>query len=128
MNNQKKLNKNVLIWTFTWLISFAFLVLGPNELWEHKSITIIAALINLVLITAMLFSNKNLFDSFDEFQKSVQLNAIALSSFLTIFMGLFFVGLFESGLLKFEPRIHHLIVFSALSYILFTIFSVKTYE
>lgn len=128
MKKQLRLNKNVIIWTFIWLISFAFLVLGPNKLWESTSITIIVALINLILILAMLFANKNLFDSFDEFQKTVQLKAIALSLFLTIFIGLLCTGLYESGLLKFEPRATQLVIFSAIIYIFSTIFIAKKYE
>tara|TARA_Y100000590_G_C15661496_1_gene992838 strand:+ start:1052 stop:1438 length:387 start_codon:yes stop_codon:yes gene_type:complete len=128
MKEQLKYNKSVLIWTFTWLISFAILVLGPKQLWEDSSITIIAALINFIFIMAMLFANKSLFDSYDEFQKTVQLNSIALSLFLTIFIGLLFTGLYESGLLKLEPRIHHLVVFASLTYIFSTIFISKKYE
>ena len=128
MKGQLKYSKRVLIWTFTWLISFAILVLGPNQLWEDTSITIIAALINFILIMAMLFANKNLFDSYDEFQKTVQLNSIALSLFLTVFIGLLFTGLYESGLLKLEPRVHHLVVFASLTYIFSSIFISKKYE
>jgi hypothetical protein len=69
-----------------------------------------------------------LFDSFDEFQKTVQLNAIALSLFLTIFIGLLCTGLYESGLLKFEPRATQLVIFSAIIYIFSTIFIAKKYE
>ena len=128
MKGQLKYSKRVLIWTFTWLISFAILVLGPNQLWEDTSITIIAALINFIFIIAMLFANKNLFDSYDEFQKTVQLNSIALSLFLTVFIGLLFTGLYESGLLKLEPRVHHLVVFASLTYIFSSIFISKKYE
>ena len=101
MKRNLKHSKKVLIWTFTWLISFAILVVGPKELWENTTITIFAALVNFILIIAMLFANKNQFDGFDEFEKTVQLNAIALSLFLTIFVGLFFTGVYQSGLIKY---------------------------
>lgn len=128
MKQQVRHNKSVLIWTFTWLISFAILVLGPKELWENTAMTVMAALLNFVLIIAMLYANKNLFDSYDEFQKTVQLNAIALTLFLTIFIGLLSIGLYQSGLLKFEPQVHHLVFFSALTYIFSAIFISKKYE
>ncbi|MDC0248637.1 hypothetical protein OAK23_00625 [Flavobacteriaceae bacterium] len=128
MKRNLKHSKKVLIWTFTWLISFAILVVGPKELWENTTITIFAALVNFILIIAMLFANKNQFDGFDEFEKTVQLNAIALSLFLTIFVGLFFTGVYQSGLIKYEPQIHHLIVFSSLTYIFSTIFIFKKYQ
>ena len=128
MNKKFKNSKNVIIWTIVWLISFAFLVLDPKELWQNTTITAIAALVNFILIIAMLFANKNQFDNFDEFEKTVQLNAIALSLFLTIFVGLFFIGIYKSGLMNYEPQIDHLVVFSALTYIFSTIFIFKKYQ
>tara|TARA_B100000287_G_scaffold107182_1_gene99417 strand:+ start:381 stop:767 length:387 start_codon:yes stop_codon:yes gene_type:complete len=128
MKKQIKHNKIVLVWTVLWLISFAILVLGPNELWVDTTITIIAALTNFILIIAMLYSSKNQFDDYDEFQKTIQLKAVSLTLFLTIFIGLFLIGLHKSGLLILEPQIHHLVVFSALTFIFSTIFIFKTYQ
>ena len=84
MKRNFKQSKKVLMWTIIWLVSFAILVNGPKELWEDTTISVIAAVVNFVLIIVMLFANKNLFDEFDEFEKTVQLNAIALSLFLKI--------------------------------------------
>ena len=70
MKVHKRHNKIVLAWTFLWLISFAILVGGPNELWENNSITIIAAIINFILIITMLYVSKNQFDDYDELQKT----------------------------------------------------------
>ena len=128
MKRNFKQSKKVLMWTIKWLVSFAILVNGPKELWENTTITIIAAIVNFVLIIVMLFANKNQFDEFDEFEKTVQLNAIALSLFLTIFVGLFFIGVYHSGLINYEPQIHHLVVFSSLTYIFSTIFNFKKYQ
>ena len=124
----KKHNKIVLAWTFLWLISFAILVGGPNELWENNTITIIAAIINFILIITMLYVSKNQFDDYDEFQKTVQLKAVSLTLFLTIFMGIFCMGIFEAGLLKIEPRIHYLTGFAALTFICSSIFIFKKYQ
>ena len=128
MKRNFKQSKKVLMWTIIWLVSFAILVNGPKELWENTTITIIAAIVNFVLIIVMLFANKNQFDEFDEFEKTVQLNAIALSLFLTIFIGLFFIGVYHSGLINYEPQIHHLVVFSSLTYIFSTIINFKKYQ
>ena len=122
MKRNIKQSKNVLIWTFIWLVSFAILVNGPNNLWENITFTIIAAAFNFILIFIMLLANKNHFDVFDEFEKTVQLNAIAVSLFLTIFVGLFFIGVYKSGLINYEPQIDHLVVFSSLSYIISSFF------
>ena len=128
MKVHKRHNKIVLAWTFLWLISFAILVVGPNELWENNTITIIAAIINFILIITMLYVSKNQLDDYDEFQKTVQLKAVSLTLFLTIFMGIFCMGIFEAGLLKIAPRIHHLTVFAALTFICSSIFIFKRYQ
>jgi len=128
MKRNFKQSKKVLMWTIIWLVSFVILVNGPKELWEDTTISIIAAVVNFVLIIVMLFANKNQFDEFDEFEKTVQLNAIALSLFLTIFIGLFFIGVYHSGLINYEPQVHHLVVFSSLTYIFSTIINFKKYQ
>ena len=128
MKRNFKQSKNVLIWTFIWLVSFAILVNGPNNLWENTTFTIIAAAFNFILIFIMLLANKNHFDVFDEFEKTVQLNAIAVSLFLTIFVGLFFIGVYKSGLINYEPQIDHLVVFSSLSYIISSLFIFNKYK
>ena len=128
MKKQKKHNSIVLAWTILWLISFAILNIGPNQYWENTEITIIAALTNFSLIIAILNASKNQFDDFDEFQKTIQLKALALTLFLTVFMGLLYVGVYESGLLKSQPRIHYLVVFSSITYIFSTIFIFRKYQ
>mgnify|MGYP001293937718 FL=1 len=128
MKVHKRHNKIVLSWTFLWLISFGILVGGPNELWENNTITIIAAIINFILIITMLYVSKNQFDDYDEFQKTVQLKAVSLTLFLTIFMGIFCMGIFEAGLLEIEPRVHHLVMFAALTFIYSSIFIFKRYQ
>ena len=128
MKRNFKQSKNVLIWTFIWLVSFAILVNGPNNLWENTTFTIIAAAFNFILIFIMLLANKNHFDVFDELEKTVQLNAIAVSLFLTIFVGLFFIGVYKSGLINYEPQIDHLVVFSSLSYIISSFFIFNKYK
>jgi len=128
MKVHKRHNKIVLAWTFLWLISFAILVGGPNELWENNTITIIAAIINFILIITMLYVSKNQFDDYDELQKTVQLKAVSLTLFLTVFMGVFWMGIYEAGLLEIEPRVHHLVMFAALTFIVSSIFIFKKYQ
>tara|TARA_B100000900_G_scaffold236885_1_gene201157 strand:- start:265 stop:651 length:387 start_codon:yes stop_codon:yes gene_type:complete len=128
MKVHKRHNKIVLSWTFLWLISFAILVGGPNELWENNTITIIAAIINFILIITMLYVSKNQFDDYDELQKTVQLKAVSLTLFLTVFMGVFWTGIYEAGLLEIEPRVHHLVMFAALTFIGSSIFIFKKYQ
>ena len=125
---KKNLLKN-LLWTSLWLVSFALLVVGPRELWENNNLfTIFAAFVNLVLIVSMLYSNKNLFKSYDELQKTINLKATAVTLFLTVFLGLFWEGIYHSGLLPIQPRFSLIVVFSSICMIVSSVVISRQYS
>ena len=125
---KKNLLKNSL-WTSLWLLSFALLVVGPRELWENNNLfTIFAAFANLVLIVNMLYSNKNLFKSYGELQKTINLKATAVTLFLTVFLGLFWEGIYHSGLLPIQPRFSLIVVFSSISMIVSSVVISRQYS
>jgi len=125
---KKNLLKN-LLWTSLWLLSFALLVVGPRELWENNNLfTIFAAFVNLVLIVSMLYSNKNLFKSYDELQKTINLKATAVTLFLTVFLGLFWEGIYHSGLLPIQPRFSLIVVFSSICMIVSSVVISRQYS
>jgi len=125
---KKNLLKN-LLWTSLWLVSFALLVVGPRELWENNNLfTIFAAFVNLVLIVSMLYSNKNLFKSYDELQKTINLKATAVTLFLTVFLGLFWEGIYHSGLFPIQPRFSLIVVFSSISMIVSSVVISRQYS
>lgn len=125
---KKNLLKN-LLWTSLWLLSFALLVVGPRELWENNNLfTIFAAFANLVLIVNMLYSNKNLFKSYDELQKTINLKATAVTLFLTVFLGLFWEGIYHSGLLPIQPRFSLIVVFSSICMIVSSVVISRQYS
>ena len=125
---KKNLLKN-LLWTSLWLLSFALLVVGPRELWENNNLfTIFTAFVNLVLIVSMLYSNKNLFKSYDELQKTINLKATAVTLFLTVFLGLFWEGIYHSGLLPIQPRFSLIVVFSSICMIVSSVVISRQYS
>ena len=125
---KKNLLKN-LLWTSLWLLSFALLVVGPRELWENNNLfTIFAAFVNHVLIVSMLYSNKNLFKSYDELQKTINLKATAVTLFLTVFLGLFWEGIYHSGLLPIQPRFSLIVVFSSICMIVSSVVISRQYS
>lgn len=125
---KKNLLKN-LLWTSLWLLSFALLVVGPRELWENNNLfTIFAAFANLVLIVSMLYSNKNLFKSYDELQKTINLKATAVTLFLTVFLGLFWEGIYHSGLFPIQPRFSLIVVFSSICMIVSSVVISRQYS
>lgn len=105
------------------------MVVGPRELWENNNLfTIFAAFVNLVLIVSMLYFNKNLFKSYDELQKTINLKATAVTLFLTVFLGLFWEGIYHSGLFSIQPRFSLIVVFSSISMIVSSVVISRQYS
>lgn len=76
----------------------------------------------------MLYSNKNMFDEYDELQKKIQLESMAISLFLNLFIGILWVGVYQSNLINSQPQIHLLAVFTYLTYIVSAIIISKKYS
>ena len=86
----KKKTVKLGVWTAGWVLSYALFSMGPGELWDSISITIIALTINVIVATGMLVTNKNLFKSYDELQKQIQLEAIAITLGISVIFGCVF--------------------------------------
>jgi len=124
----KKTTRNLALWTLTWLITLFIVSIGPDMLWESTLVTMIGILINLVVGITMLISNKNLFDYYDEFQRKVQLESMAFSLGLSVIFGVLFEKIHNLGLIDLEPKIHLLIVFISLTYIISLIINMRRYQ
>jgi len=124
----KKKTKNLAVWTFVWVFTFFIATEGPNEFWNNKIITVIALVVNLIIGIVMLISNKNLFDHYDEFQRKVQLEAMAFTLGLTVVIGLLFEETYKLGLITITPKIHHIIFFIGLTYIISVLLNSRRYK
>ena len=76
----------------------------------------------------MLYANKNVFNEYDELQKTIQLEAVSVTLFLNLFIGLLWVGVYQSGLINSQPQIHRLVVFTSLTYIISSTIISKKYS
>jgi len=90
MKEQKKQTKIMLAWCFSWVASLAFLSAGVNYLWDSLLITKIGLLINLAIGIGMIIAHKNLFKTYDELQKKIQFEAMAITLGLAIVVGLIY--------------------------------------
>ena len=88
MKKQKKPTKILLIWVLAWVVSTAVLSAGVNNLWDSLLLTKIGLFINLALGVGMIIANKNLFNYYDELQKKIHFEAMALTLGLTVVVGL----------------------------------------
>ena len=128
MKEQKKHTKILMAWTFAWVASLAFLSGGVNYLWDSLLITKIGLLINLAIGVGMIIANKNLFKHYDELQKKIQFEAMALTLGLVVVVGVVYEISFDFGVIDSEPEFEYLVFFICFSYIASTIINSLRYK
>tara|TARA_B110000008_G_scaffold32984_1_gene29316 strand:+ start:352 stop:738 length:387 start_codon:yes stop_codon:yes gene_type:complete len=128
MKEQKRQNKIMLAWTFAWVASIAFLTGGVNSLWDSLLITKIGLLINLAIGIGMIIANKNLFKTYDELQKKIQFEAMAVTLGLVVVVGLVYEISFDFGVINKEPEFEYLMLFISFSYVASNIINSKRYS
>ncbi len=128
MKEQKKQTKIMLGWTIAWVISLAFLSGGENSLWDSLLITKIGLIINLAIGIGMIIANKNLFKTYDELQKKIQFEAMAITLGLAVVVGLTYEVSFDFGVIDKEPEFEYLMLFISFSYIASNIINTRRYR
>ena len=116
MKDQKKQNKILLAWTLAWVVSLGILTAAENSLWNNKIYTIIGLIINFAVGVGMIIANKNLFKTYDELQKRIQFEAMAITLGLTVVVGLTYEVSFDFGIIGKEPEFEYLMLFICFSY------------
>ena len=127
-NKQKKQTKIMLGWTISWVASLAFLSFGENSLWDSLLITKIGLIINLVIGIGMIIANKNLFKTYDELQKKIQFEAMAITLGLAVVVGLTYEVSFDFGVINSEPEFEYLMIFISISYVVSTLINSRKYK
>ena len=124
----KKHTKILMAWTFAWIVSLAFLSGGVNNLWDSLLITKIGLLINLAIGVGMIIANKNLFNHYDELQKKIQFEAMALTLGLAVVVGVVYEVSFDFGVINSEPEFEYLVIFISICYIVSTLLNSLRYK
>jgi hypothetical protein len=115
-------------WTLAWVLSLAFLTGAENTLWNDLIYTKIGLLINLVIGIVMIVAHKNLFKTYDELQKKIQFEAMAITLGLAVVVGLTYEVSFDFGVIDKEPEFEYLMLFICFSYVASTIISAIRYK
>jgi hypothetical protein len=116
MKERKKYTILLMVWTFSWVASLAFLTGAENTLWNNLIYTKIGLLLNLAIGIGMIIANKNLFKHYDEFQKKIHFESMALTLGLTVVVGLVYEISFDFGVINSEPEFEYLVFFICFSY------------
>lgn len=127
MKEQKKHTKILMAWTFAWVASLAFLTGAENALWDNIIFTQIGLIINFFIGLGMIIANKNLFKHYDELQKKIQFEAMALTLGLAVVVGLTYEISFDFGVINSEPEFEYLMFFISFTYIASNIINSRRY-
>ena len=76
----------------------------------------------------MILANKNLFKTYDELQKKIQFEAMAITLGLAVVVGLTYEVSFEFGVIDKEPAFEYLMIFISFSYIASNIINARKYR
>ena len=128
MKDQKKQKKIMLAWTLAWVVSLVVLTAEENSLWDNKIYTIIGLIINLAIGIGMIIANKNLFKTYDELQKKIQFEAMAITLGLVVVVGLTYEVSFDFGVIDKEPEFEYLMIFISFSYTASNIINARKYR
>ena len=128
MKEQKKHTKILLAWTLAWVASLAFLTGAENALWDNIIFTQIGLIINFAIGVGMIIANKNLFKHYDEFQKKIQFEAMALTLGLAVVVGCTYEISFDFGVINSEPEFEYLLLFISFTYIASNIINSRRYK
>ncbi len=127
--NKRKSTIQLAIWTWTWVVSLALASFGPRFIWnENPLITTIAIVINVAMGVMMIIANRNLFNHYDELERKIQLESMAVTLGLTIVVGLAYSLLEQTKLINHKAEISILVFFMSFTLIAALYFNRRRYK
>ena len=111
--------KKLAAWTWSWVATLALATFGPKFIWDnHSFLTAFAFLVNFVNGILMIIANRNLFNHYDELERKIHLEAMAITLGLSVVVGLTYDLLTKAKLLPGEGEISYLVMFIGVCYLL----------
>ena len=125
---RKKYLINLGLWTWSWVATLAIATFGPIFIWEEqKALTTFAIIINLANGVLIILANRQLFNHYDELERKIHLESLALTLGLTIIVGLTYSLLDQTNLIPFDAEIGVLIGFVGVTYMITLLINRKRY-
>ena len=126
---RKKHLLNLGLWTWSWVATLAIATFGPKFIWDdHTVLTTFAILTNLVNGVLMILANRKLFNHYDELERKIHLESLALTLGLTVIIGLTYSLLGQVNLIPFDAEIGILVGFVGLTYMITLLINRKRYS
>ena len=125
---RKKHLKNLGLWTWSWVATLAIATFGPKFIWdEHVGLTTFAIITNLVNGVLMILANRTLFNHYDELERKIHLESLALTLGLTVVVGLSYSLLDQTNIIPFDAEIGVLVGFIGVAHLITLLINRKRY-
>ncbi len=126
---RKKHLKNLGLWTWSWVATMALATFGPKFIWEEQiALTAFAIILNLAIGVLMILANRKVFNHYDELERKVHLESLALTMGLTVVVGLTYSLLDQTNLISFDAEIGNLVLFVGVTYLITLLINRKRYQ
>jgi peptidoglycan/LPS O-acetylase OafA/YrhL len=108
--------------------TLAIATFGPKFIWDdHTTLTTLAIVTNLVNGVLMIMANRKLFNHYDELERKIHLESLALTLGLTVIVGLTYSLLDQTNLIPNDAEIGILVGFVGLTYLTTLLINRKRY-
>jgi hypothetical protein len=116
-------------WTWSWVATMAIASFGPKYIWDdHTTLTVLAVTVNFANGIFMIIANRNLFNSFDELERKIHLESMALTLGLAVVVGLTYSLLDLTNLIGFDAEISNLVMFIGITYLICVTINTRRYS
>jgi hypothetical protein len=121
--------KKLAVWTWSWVATMAIATFGPEFIWDgHPFLTTFAITVNLANGILMILPNRDLFNHFDELEKKIHLESMAISLGLAVVVGLTFSLFDQQNLIPFDADIGFLVMFIGITYLISMVVNTRRYK
>ncbi len=116
---RKKNLQRLAAWTWSWVATMAIATFGPKYIWDdHTLLTVLAVVVNLANGILMILANRSLFNDFDELERKIHLESMALTLGSAVVVGLSYTLLDTTNLIKHDAEISNLVLFIGVMYLI----------
>ncbi len=129
MKKERKKNLyNLALWTWSWVATLVIASFGPKYIWDdHTVLTALAVSVNFVHGILMIIANRRLFNNFDELQRKIHLESLALTLGLAVVVGLSYSLLDATNIIAYDAEISNLVIFIGLTYLVLVTLNTRRY-
>src|SRR5690606_14426219 len=126
---RKKKIRQLALWTWSWVATLAIATFGPKFIWDnHSFLTTFAVLVNGVNGILMIIANKNLFDDFDELERKIHLESLAITLGLSVVFGITYSLLDITNIMDFDAEISTVVLFIGITYLISLTINSRRYK